>query len=45
MYKALRLTIIAAAFLTTALFAAEPALKIGWGRCSINPGKPVAITG
>ncbi len=46
MHKALRLTIIAAAaFLTTALSAAEPALKIGWGRCSINPGKPVAITG
>ena len=23
----------------------EPPLKIGWGRRSINPGKPVAITG
>ena len=46
MYKALRLTIIAAAaFMTSALSADEPALNIGWGRCSINPGKPVAITG
>jgi len=25
--------------------AAEPELKIGWGRRSINPGRPVAITG
>ena len=25
--------------------AGAPALKIGWGRRSINPGKPVAITG
>ena len=25
--------------------ANAPALKIGWGRRSINPGKPVAITG
>ena len=46
MHKALRLAIVAAAaFLTSAIFAAEPALNIGWGRCSINPGKPVAITG
>ena len=46
MHKALRLIVIAAAaFLTSALSAAEPALNIGWGRCSINPGKPVAITG
>ena len=35
--------------LAAALFAAasarEPELKIGWGRRSLNPGKPVAITG
>ncbi|MBQ6599256.1 MAG: hypothetical protein IJH79_17025 [Lentisphaeria bacterium] len=34
---------IAAALVS--LQAAEPALRIGWGRRSINPGKPVAITG
>ena len=27
------------------LGAAEPALNVGWGRRSLNPGKPVAITG
>jgi hypothetical protein len=27
------------------LGAAEPMLNIGWGRRSLNPGKPVAITG
>ena len=33
---------MAAAF---SLRAAEPVLNIGWGRRSLNPGKPVAITG
>ena len=37
--------IMAAAATVFSLGAAEPALNIGWGRRSLNPGKPVAITG
>ena len=37
--------IMAIATALVSLQAAEPALRIGWGRRSINPGKPVAITG
>ena len=36
---------IMAAAAMFSLVAAEPALKIGWGRRSLNPGRPVAITG
>ena len=36
---------IMAATTMFSLGAAEPALNIGWGRRSLNPGRPVAITG
>ena len=36
---------ICALSLCAGAFAEEPVIKIGWGRRSLNPGKPVAITG
>jgi len=35
----------ASLFFVFRMSAGEPALKIGWGRRSLDPGKPVAITG
>ena len=43
-FSSLALT-LAAVLISVRLCGGEGALNIGWGRCSINPGKPVAITG
>ena len=46
MNKIFRSTVLSAAlFSTAAAFSQGPELRIGWGRRSLNPGKPVAITG
>ena len=37
--------VIMAASLMAAASAPEPTLRIGWGRRSLNPGRPVAISG
>ena len=42
-FRKLFVCLVFAAALSAA--GGEPPLKIGWGRRSINPGKPVAITG
>ena len=40
-----RFVAVAAASFALTVSAAEPGLRIGWGRRSLNPGRPVAITG
>ena len=46
MGKIFRGAVMAAALFAAAVaFSREPALRIGWGRRSLNPGRPVAITG
>ena len=45
MNRFFRAVAVAAAFFVLTVRASEPGLKIGWGRRSLNPGKPVAITG
>ena len=46
MNKFFRTAVTAAALFAAAVaFSQQPGLRIGWGRRSLNPGKPVAITG
>ena len=40
-----RVAVTAALFAAAAAFSQEPGLRIGWGRRSLNPGRPVAVTG